>query len=202
MYVFNVANLLVSVLDMAGLLWAPHSVTRHPSNRRGGVQGRVLVYTGWMAACHSPKHTLCLSLGPKYHFSPQSHLEEPNFTTSAENFENQQISRALEWFLKNMPEFFQNIPYTWFFSKYTEMCFSTFRQATNFQDGLLKNFVSLVIPGFMVLEMTWNPGAWMVIDLSGWWFWWLDVGKSRGFFLENRCYDQKISREFFCEKLF
>lgn len=42
-----------------------------------------------------------------------------------------------------------------------------FRQPTNFQDGLLKNFVSLVIPGFMVLEMTWNPGAWMVTDLSG-----------------------------------
>ena len=78
-----------------------------------------------MVACHSPKHTLCLSLGPKYHFSPQSHLENTKLHKFvAEKFDN-------------------------------------------FQDGLLKNFVSLVIPGFMVLEMTWNLGAWMVTDLSG-----------------------------------
>lgn len=81
----------------------------------------------WMVACHSPKHTLCLSLGPTYHFSPQSHLEN---------------TKLHKLFGRKFP-------------------------TNNFQDGLLKNFVSLVIPGSMVLEMTWNPGAWMVTDLSG-----------------------------------
>ena len=75
---FNVANLLVSVMDMAGLLWAPHSVTRHPSNRRGGGKGgRVLVLVqmdGWLLVIH-PNTPFCLSLGPTYHFSPQSQLE-------------------------------------------------------------------------------------------------------------------------------
>ena len=39
------------------------------------------------------------------------------------------------------------------------------RNPSAIQDGLLKNFVSLVIPGFMVLEMTWRAGAWMVTEL-------------------------------------
>ena len=38
-------------------------------------------------------------------------------------------------------------------------------QPSAIQDGLLKNFVSLVIPGFMVLEMTWRAGGWMVTEL-------------------------------------
>ena len=90
-------------------------------------KGRVLVLVqmdGWLLVIH-PNTPFCLSLGPTYHSSPQSHLENTKLHKFlAENF-------------------------------------------GNFQDGLLKNFVSLVIPGFMVLEMTWNPGAWMVTDLSG-----------------------------------